>query len=229
MGFKHKKLNKLTNLNVGLIPDGNRRWAKKNNIDLERAYWITMQKIGECIDFLFEHGASTVSVYLLSKDNIDRARSDLKAVVNSEIRFFEEIIPKLKHKYSLMVFHAGEKKLLPEMYNASLKKTCDFGNGLGDPFPRLYLCVAYDPFHELVTVVEKKITKPCDIIRYLNVPLELDIVIRTGGDLRLSGFLPLQIKYAELFFEPYYFPEISRERITEIIEYFHKRKRTFGK
>ena len=88
---------------VGIIPDGNRRWAKQNNMDLTEAYWLAMQKITACCGALFRQGVSSVSVYLLSKDNILRAREDLQAVIIAETRMLRELIPALKHDLGVIV------------------------------------------------------------------------------------------------------------------------------
>ncbi|MBI3167402.1 MAG: undecaprenyl diphosphate synthase family protein [Chloroflexi bacterium] len=214
---------------IGIIPDGNRRWAKQNNIELAEAYWLAMQKIASCLVTLFKRGASSVCVYLLSKDNVLRARDDLDAVITAEIRLLRELIPPLRTTYLLRTYHAGNPSLLSPEYVAALNEICESGNGRGDPFPRLYLCAGYDPYEEIEQCCNDITLTPRRLIETLSVPLELDAVIRTGGDIRISGFLPLQSKYAEFFFEPYYFPDISEDRITAIIDEFKFRGRRFGK
>ncbi len=214
---------------VGIIPDGNRRWAKQNQMDLTEAYWLAMRKITACCDALFRQGVSSISVYLLSKDNILRAREDLQAVVIAESRLLRELIPALKRDLGVRVYHAGNPASLPEEFRAALQDVCEPGNGRADPFPRLYLLAGYDAYEEVTAARAAIGPDPDKLIEALSVPVELDVVIRTGADRRISGFLPLQSKYAELFFEPYYFPDITPERVLAILDELRGRSRRFGK
>jgi undecaprenyl diphosphate synthase len=214
---------------IGIIPDGNRRWAKQNHMDLTEAYWLAMQKIVSCCDALYRHGVSSVSVYLLSEDNILRARDDLQAVVIAETRMLRELIPDLKKDLGVRVYLAGRAAALPPEFRDALAAVCEPGNGNADPFPRLYLLAGYDAYEEVVDARAAIGSDPDKLIANLSVPVELDAVIRTGADRRISGFLPLQSKYAELFFEPYFFPDITPERVLAILDEFRARSRRFGK
>ncbi len=214
---------------IGIIPDGNRRWAKQNGIELAEAYWLAMQKIAACCQALYNHGVTSISVYLLSKDNILRAREDLEAVVIAETRLLKELLPPLKRALGLRVYNAGNSLSLPPEYRAALEEICEYGNVRADPFPRLYLLAGYDAYEEVVNARAAIGPEPEKLIESLSVPLELDAVIRTGADRRISGFLPLQSKYAEYFFEPYYFPDITPERVQTILDELRGRSRRFGK
>jgi undecaprenyl diphosphate synthase len=214
---------------VGIIPDGNRRWAKKNNLALDVAYWITMQKIAESVDCLFDLGMLSVSIFLLSKDNLGRPNNDLLAVIGAEERFFRELLPDLKRKHNASVFHAGKQSLLPVNYNALLQRICDHQCDHLKTERSIFLCAAYDPIDELLDNYHLIATNPENVVSALWVPHMIDIIIRTGGDCRFSGFLPLQCKYAEFFFEDYLFPEITRQRIEDILIRFIKRERRLGR
>lgn len=214
---------------VGIIPDGNRRWAVKNHLDYDTAYWYAMRKIADCLHVLYKQGVMAVSVYLLSKDNVRRSRSDLMSVIGAEIRFLLEVVPEFKKTFNVQVYHAGVADILPAHYLKALETVCATGNGYGEALPKLYLCAGYDASDDLVSVFQKKPDMTAgELIEHLSVPFALDMVIRTGGDMRISGFLPLQSKYAEYFFEPCYFPDISEERILDILEEFNNRQRRFG-
>jgi undecaprenyl diphosphate synthase len=216
-------------VHVGLIPDGNRRWARQNNIDLVTAYWYTMQQIAMCLELFFDRGALSVSVYLLSKNNVLRARDDLNAVIENELRLVKEILPLLIEKYGLGVYHAGNVQILPQDFRSAISNICRPNNGKDDPFPRLYLCIGYDPFEEIANLIGKKSIDSGNLLDHLSVPVELDAIIRTGGEIRISGFLPLQCKYAEFFFESYLFPDISKHRVEDVLNSFELRARRFGR
>jgi len=214
---------------VGIIPDGNRRWARRNNIDLEEAYWLAMQKITDCAEALFSAGVQSLSVYLLSKDNILRARDDLQAVVIAETRLLRELVPALQRDLGVRVYHAGNPASLDPDFRAALDEVCEPGNGVNDPFPRLYLLAGYDAYEEVTDARAAIGPDPEQLLGSLSVPVPLDLVIRSGRDQRISGFLPLQCKYAEFFFEPYFFPDITPARTLEILDEFQNRSRRFGK
>ncbi len=214
--------------NAGIIPDGNRRWSIANGLELTIGYKISMEKIAESLSTLYTLGVNSVSVYLLSKDNLQRQREDLSAVFEAEIYLFKELTPHLVNEYGLNVFHAGDMNLLPWDYQNALKEICLEGNGLENKNPKLYFCANYDPWSEISITGSANKNKLLQL-ESLWVPLELDFVIRTGGESRLSGFLPLQCKYAEFFFEPYMFPEITPQRINTIYQQFLSRERRFGR
>ncbi len=214
---------------VGIIPDGNRRWARQNNIDLEEAYWLAMHKITDCAEALFGAGVQSLSVYLLSKDNILRGRDDQQAVVIAETRLLRELVPALQRDLGVRVYHAGNPASLDPDFHAALKEVCEPGNGKDDPFPRLYLLAGYDAYEEVMDARAAIGPDPEQLLGSLSVPVSLDLVIRSGRDQRFSGFLPLQCKYAEFFFEPYFFPDITPARTLEILDEFRNRSRRFGK
>jgi len=139
------------------------------------------------------------------------------------------LVPPLKEDFNVRVYHAGNPASLPVEFKAALEQVCQPDNGSRDPFPRLYLLAGYDAYEEVVDARAKIGPDPEKLIETLSVPLELDVVIRTGNDQRISGFLPLQSKYAEYFFEPYYFPDITPERVLAVLEELQHRSRRFGK
>jgi undecaprenyl diphosphate synthase len=220
--------NSLKGANVGIIPDGNRRWAKQNNQPLDKAYWFAMCRLAEVVEVFLMHGAASVSIFALSKDNLERPTDDLAAVFAAEERFFTELLPPIKAKYSCTVFHAGSADVLPSSYREALRTICDATGDRLDSSPSIFLCAAYDPYDE-IAVAQTGLSQSNDLISRLWVPRALDLVLRTGGECRLSGFLPLQSKYAEIFFESYYFPEITRSLVESLIARFLTRNRRFGK
>jgi undecaprenyl diphosphate synthase len=220
----------LDGCSVGIIPDGNRRWARQKGIKFEVAYLKAMKKLSQVLDTLFELGSESVSIYALSKDNLERPRDDLAAVCRAEEYFFKELLPPVKLKYKAKVFHAGWKHLLPSSYMRKLSKICDMNANRLTSRPSVFICAAYDPFDEIVeNVAQISRCAKESVLAALWVPHSIDMVIRTGGNFRISGFLPLQCKYAEFFFEPYFFPDINRSRVKKLAFKFLNRDRRFGK
>ena len=223
------RIKPLRGYSVGIIPDGNRRWARQNNRRLDEAYWLAMKKLAVVVDGLLRLGAASVAIYALSRDNLERPRGDLAAVCRAEERFLRELLPTVKRAHRATAFHAGRADLLPAAYREALGNVCDPSRRRRDSVPSVFICAAYDPCDEVTACWRRNAQQREDVVASLWVPRTIDLVIRTGGDCRLSGFLPLQCKYAEFFFEPYYFPDINQRRVRGIVRQFLKRKRRFGK
>ncbi|MBX3037426.1 MAG: undecaprenyl diphosphate synthase family protein [Anaerolineales bacterium] len=215
---------------VGLIPDGNRRWAIKSNISLDKAYIITMKRIAVVCDEVFKLGSSVFCVYLLSSNNLIRPRDDLASVINSENYFIQDLLPPLATKWNANVYMCGTNSSPVNGLYSSFDNI--FSNWNVDTRSRgIYLCVGYDPVDELKYAFARNPNLiDGDIIEYLSVPIRLDMVIRTSGEFRLSNFLPLQAGYAELFFLKKYFPDISRIDIRQVYKRFSENRiRRYGR
>ena len=125
----------------------------------------------------------------------------------AETRMLRELIPALKHDLGVRVYLAGNPASLPPEFSAALNEICELGQRPRRSFSRASTCWRVTTLMKKLWLPRSAIgSDPEQLIGALSVPVELDAVIRTGADHRISGFLPLQCKYAELFFEPYYFP-----------------------
>jgi undecaprenyl diphosphate synthase len=215
-------------MHIGLIPDGARRWAKKQSIPLLDSYIKMVSVISDSIDLFFEYGAQNVSVYLLSKENLKRKPDELNDVLNSEIILLSEMIPPLsiKHKFNTII--AGRINLLPKWANETIMKIPLSNTYL---LKNLYLCMVYNPYDEIIECISKEGSQVTEqeIIRRLWVPFPLDLVIRTSGEKRLSNFLPLQSAYAELFFIPELINDLTRETLNNCLNEYQIRNRRLGK
>ena len=99
---------------VGLIADGNRRWAKEHGKGYLDAYKITMVRISEFIEFTLEEGIPIISIYLLSKDNLFRKREDLDTVLETETYLVENLLLPICIKHECKVFWAGDSDIVPK-------------------------------------------------------------------------------------------------------------------
>lgn len=210
---------------VGIIPDGNRRWAVKKGLDYRTAYDISMENLLRILDSVFDYGVSTASVYLLSKDNLKRKRDDLLAVVEAEEAFISDLLPSLCKKHDCTVHIAGSEKILPEtLLNSSKKLREEFG---GQGKRHLYLLLGYDPIDEINSC---RIQDKTFGIENLWVPHRVDCVIRTaGGATMLSNFLPLQSSYAQIYMLEMYFPDASPDDFCKILQTASQIEMKYGK
>ncbi len=210
---------------VGLIPDGTRRWSRKNCCGLLEAYNMTMEGIVRFIDRSFRLGVNSLSIFLLSSNNLKRKAAEVDAVLTAEELLLQSKLPPLVRSLEVQVYHAGRADLLPSGYATALSALCSGSTGRVEK--RLYILAAYDPLDELFHCLRSEHSNSLQMER-MWVPEPIDLVIRTGGEPRLSGFLPLQCSYAELVFLPDLFNDTPLNSLTEPILSFASTKRRFG-
>lgn len=198
----------------GLIPDGGRRWALRQGVSLRESYGLSFERIGVFAEQFFESGGHFMSIYLLSRANLARRREELEAVGEAEIRFLKNAVAGLVERFSIGVGIAGQEGLLPEPLRAAVRELAVASVGR---IPRLFLCLAYDPFDELICAarnMKSAVESKADLLAELWVPVEVDLVVRTGGAVTLSNFLPLQCAYARIVFMEKLFNDVD---VTELM------------
>ena len=198
---------------VGIIPDGNRRWASENNADLVSVYNKSIEKVlsfaEECPSLRIRH----MCFYGLSKNNMSkRPLSITKEIIHSFCTMLESFIS--KQSADLFQFRiigdSSVNKLLSTLDIATKHR-----HGAAHTISFL---VNYDIEWDL---------KYYPIIQSIEVP-DVDLVIRTGGDKRLSGFLPIQSQYSEIVFSDRNFPQYTHENLYKDIFSFRQIERRFG-
>jgi undecaprenyl pyrophosphate synthase len=216
--------NTLTNpKHVGLIPDGSRRWARKNDRSYYEAYSLAMNVIVSFVDFMYARGVDAISIYLLSTDNLKRSQSDLKPVFETELDLLRKLLPPVVDSHNALVIHAGNSQLLPSDYALAMDNLCS--NTKSHDKRTLYLLAAYNPLEE-ISLASKNGEDVS--IGQLWVNLPLDMVVRTSGESRLSNFLPLQAGYAELVFTKKHLNDLKQEDFAKFLGTYHQRRRRFG-
>ncbi len=217
---------KETLLHIGLIPDGVRRWGKTNSKSLDESYFCMVNVLACFIDFFFNNDVRALSIYLLSKENLQRPEEELKSVFNAELYLLKSLIPPLCDKHCFDVIIAGRTNLLPAWVQKDVSSYFSENNRLR----KLYLCLAYNPIDELLDSLSRdNLHNIDDVLTKLWVPQRLDVVIRTGGEYRLSNFLPLQSSYAELFFVPESINDVTEDTFKKCLNQYKSRNRRYGK
>lgn len=204
----------MTNIkHIGLIPDGTRRWAQHNNSDLFTAYEITMNNIINFVYYSIDY-VNEISIYLLSKDNLQRTKSDLDPVIKAEYCLVNDLLPKICDKYSIKIVHAGTKQLLPSYFTNSLDELCRSTSSYNKL--TINLLLAYDPIDEINYALANGVNQ----LSYSNlwVTTMVDLVIRTaGGSVYLSNFLPIQCGYSQVYLVEVLFNDFTKDNFMEII------------
>ena len=225
--------------NVALIPDGNRRWAKKNRINLLNGYGLGIKKFIEFSVWLKDFGSKSLTVWALSTENIQkRTPSELFILYKlySKAARDKKIIKMIDdNKAKIKII--GNRKLLPKLLDNSLRaleKHTERYNKF-----QINILLAYGGHDDLVYATKKLVNSGVQP-KYIteekikeslrSSPIEnADLIIRTSGEKRLSGLLPWQSSYSELYFSKKYWPEFDRKDLNNAIHEFSRRKRRYGK
>ncbi|MFT4313405.1 MAG: polyprenyl diphosphate synthase [Candidatus Woesearchaeota archaeon] len=225
---------------VGIILDGNRRYAEKNGLPDREGHKKGAKKLTEILPFFADTTITTLTLYVFSTENFSRSKEEVQNLLDlvstycTSSKFFAQL-----QKYDTYVKIAGDLELFPEDIQQKVKsieeRTKDFTSR------RLYLCFGYGGRQEILRGMKKmfftlqnsqkdieSITEN-DFEQCLDVPHSPDLIIRTGGAKRMSNFLPWQSVYSEWFFLPVLWPEITQTDIQQVLDEFAARKRNFGK
>lgn len=193
---------------LGIIPDGTRRWARRERMPLKDAYLKALASLCDYACDAYGLGTSSVSLYLLSKPNLVRGPADMDPYVEAGRVLLTEMLPALCQKAGAIPLLAGESDLLPAGLQRPMEDLLSRG---GEGERRLYLCAPYDPEAELRLAARQWCENDCSGSPrdFMWVPEALDLVIRTGGAVTLSDFLPLQAGYAQILFLPQLFNDLT--------------------
>ncbi|MCX8189840.1 MAG: polyprenyl diphosphate synthase [Candidatus Diapherotrites archaeon] len=227
---------------IAFIPDGNRRFAKESGMSLAKAYSLGVKKAWQTLEWLEEYPSIRVgSFYALSLKNLERSKREL----NLLFKIFDKEFLSIKKKNYLRdkgirVKFIGRLDLLGKHIRKHIldieSKTADLNNKL------INIAIGYDGRREIVDaavniareVSEGKLRanevdeKVFSNYLYGNFQ-EPDLIIRTSGEQRLSGFLTYLSAYSELYFCQKYWPEFEKRDLDEAIAEYSRRERRFGK
>ncbi len=209
---------------IGIIPDGNRRWALANSEPINDAYKLFSDNIIKSVKACIDLHIRETSIYLASKENLTRNYKDITPVLYA-IKLFLKDIYLIAEKYQINIKCVGLEnvtdKSIIEIAKKTENQTKDF-----NAFT-LNLLIGYNPFDEIASVIErgKEVT-----LENLAVKTPVDLIIRTAGKpIRLSNFLPLQSGYANIEILDKYFIDLTSDDIFNIIEKYKNINPRYGK
>lgn len=236
LGRNLLQLQKAVPRHVAIIPDGNRRWAKERGLDPWEGHKIAGSKehMIELLKTIKDLQIPYLSLWVFSTENWDRDKREVDELFSIFIKmigsFKEELV-----KERVRFRHLGRKDRLP----LELRKALDSLEEATVSFAEyhLQLCLDYGGRDEMTRAINKMLRSGVkevseeDISRYLDtygIP-DPDLIIRTSGEHRMSGFMPYQGTYAEYYFTSVHFPDFGTDELRKSVEEFAQRKRNFGK
>lgn len=218
---------------IAIIPDGNRRWAKQHKKPSLYGHKCGYKRIQECISYARENSIPVLTVWAFSTENWKRKKDEVDDLMAIIIKGLSKIHKDAK-KEKVRVVHIGRRDRLGKKIIDLMEKTEEETNTYKDF--TLCLAVDYGGEDELLRAEEKlKVSKETskNIQDFLDTTLcaipAPDLIIRTGGEKRTSGFMPLQSVYAEWIFEEKMFPDFDTKTFKEAIDDYSFRTRRFGR
>ena len=216
---------------VGIIMDGNRRWAKEKNKKTIEGHLAGANRIISLAKYIFDKGVKYLSIYAFSTENFNRSAEEVSYLMGLIIKFFNERVHEL-HDYNIKIVVSGLKDNLSKDVLKCIDNVVELTkNNTGGV---LNVCLNYGGRREIVDAVNKikeaNITVTEDNFgKYLYNDLpDLDFVIRTSGEVRISNFMLWQISYAEFYFPKVYFPDFDEKEFDKALEIYNNRSRRFG-
>ena len=224
-----------TTFHIGVIMDGNRRFAKLNGLSSEKGHEAGVENIRNIIKGFAENGVTHLTLFAFSVDNWQRSKAEVASLMGIMARAIHKEIPDLK-KHGIKFKHIGSKNNLSK----SILRDIRFAENETKDNDKMTVYVAFDygGQEDILNAVRsivrnrhsvERVDK--DLIRkYLYAPdaPDFDIILRTSGEKRISNFSLWQSAYAEFIYRDKYWPDFSEEDIIGVIEEYHQRKRKFG-
>lgn len=220
---------------LGIILDGNRRWAKEHNLPSFEGHRRGFENIKTVASHAFDSGLKVMTVFAFSTENWKRSSEEVgylvelfKMVATKELKFLTEKNIKLKISGDMSAFDSE----LQASLNKALAETSQNTNGIFN------ICLNYGGREEIVQAVKTIVKQGIkaeeinqDLIQKYLYTADLpdpDLIIRTSGEQRLSGFLTWQSIYSELYFVDKHWPEFSKDDLDQALIAYAQRSRRFG-
>ena len=226
--------------NVAVIMDGNGRWAISNSLNISKGHSKGVEIVKLIVEESVKQKLSSLTLYAFSSENWSRPKAEVEAIKRLVVLAIEEQVPDLvKQKVKLKFFGRIDdfgSKIINKINDA--EKATD----INKPSLLLNIALGYGGRQDIVDITKniarKILTKDIKIddidenmiSRFSSVPVDdIDLLIRTGGDNRISNFLLYQIAYTEICFVNKYWPDFTKKDFLNCIENFKKVNRRFGK
>lgn len=229
---------------IVLFPDGNRRWAKKRGLPSIKGHWAGYRKFKEFLHWCQKRGIKIATVFGFSTENWNRSKEEVNDLMKLFERGLKEALKEYKKKTKeaklfsekVKVRIIGQKERLSESLQEIIKKIEDLTKNNKEYV--LNLAVSYGGKWDILQAVEKirkhnppvkKITEDLigDYLSTAGLP-EPDLIIRAGGERRLSNFLLWQAAYSEIYFSDKLWPDFTEKDLDEALKDYSHRQRRFG-
>ena len=237
--IKQSSLN-LPGINAAIIMDGNGRWAKKNALNVTSGHEKGVEVVRTIVESAAKAQLESLSLYAFSTENWSRPKKEILGIKKLIISAIDSQVPELIDQEVRLNFF-GDYSSFGEHVNDAIEEA-ERATAFQDPKLKLNIALGYGGRADIVEATKliasdiksEKLSEE-DVsnetfFRYLKAPInELDLLIRTGGDHRISNFLLYHLAYTEIQFTNTLWPDFTEEEFTKCLEAFSNTERRFGK
>ncbi|OGZ18874.1 MAG: di-trans,poly-cis-decaprenylcistransferase [Candidatus Nealsonbacteria bacterium RBG_13_42_11] len=221
---------------LGVIVDGNRRWAKERHLPTFMGHRQGLDRAKELIDWCRKRGIKILTLFVFSTENWKRSKSEvnfLMKLLQEALNDFKRNIKKI-NKEGIKIKIIGQKERLPQ----SLRKTIEEVERLTEKNNKMIVnfALSYGGRTEIIEAIKQIIKKKIspekiteDTMKKNLWTSDVDLIIRTGQEQRISNFLIWQAAYSELYFSRKYWPDFTEKDLDQALKDFSRRQRKFGK
>jgi undecaprenyl diphosphate synthase len=221
---------------VAIIMDGNGRWSQKRGLPRSAGHYAGMDAMIEIVRASDDWGVKALSVYAFSTENWGRPRDEVNALMQILVEYFTSQIDEL-HQKNVRIQVLGDLAALPDLQRETVENA--IRRTAGNTGLVFNIALNYGGRAELVRAARKLVEqglKPEEIDEaafgrqlYTEGLPDVDLLIRTSGEMRTSNFLPWQTAYAEIIFNPVLWPDYTRQEYLQDLVRYAARDRRFGK
>lgn len=222
-------------VHLGLILDGNRRWARDQGLPTLEGHRKGYENLKTIARHAFEKGVKYVSAYIFSTENWDRSKEEVDYLMSLAMKIAIKDSKELIKENIKIVVLGVEEKVPPKLIKAWRDTEEDSKNNTGGV---LALCFNYGGTREITDAVQAIVTSGISanevteevIAEHLYHPEipDVDLMVRTSGEQRLSNFMLWRMRYAEMYFAPMHWPALTTADLDDAFTEYTNRNRRFG-
>ena len=231
-----KNLDKNVPRHVAIIMDGNGRWAVARGLDVSEGHHAGYENIRRVVNDFANRGVEYLTLYAFSTENWDRPETEVNGILNLAIAVIAHEAQEL-HENGVRIKHLGRVDRLSPELRVELEQAVEMT--AGNTGLTLGIAFDYGGRAEIVQAAKRMVEEtvsPDEVdeqkfseFLYTSDMPDVDLLIRTGGDFRISNFLLWQTAYSEFYSSETWWPDFFGERIDEAFDAFNERERRFGK
>ncbi|MGL5955789.1 MAG: polyprenyl diphosphate synthase [Brevinema sp.] len=221
---------------IAIIPDGNRRWAKKHSLSTAKGHEAGFETLRTLLKECHQFGPKILSFYAFSTENFKRNKAEIQQLFSLLEQVLDQFAQELTKNNIQLRISGSQNNLSPKLIkklNNALQR-CTQGDFI------LNICFNYGAQEELISVA-KEIVRVADTLKEEDITAEyiqshlwngdlppVDLLIRTSGEYRISNFMLWQCAYAEFYFSDKLWPDFNAQDLSMALEEYHNRQRRYG-
>ena len=227
-------------IHIGFIMDGNRRWAKERGLTTPQGHKAGADNLERIVDECYRLGIKHITFYAFSTENWSRPAAEVSALMTLFSRYLDDLIRRWKTREN-EIYHHTRIRFLGDMsqFDRNFLDRVEYIEHMSDTMDvRMTMNIAlnYGGRADILQAVNRAIQEGVTRLTEQDIADRLytagqpdpDLIVRTGGEMRLSNFLLWQASYSEYYSDPCYWPDFDEARLHAALDAYEKRVRKFG-